>query len=61
MVSIPTAPLQARQTLLQLLADRAYRRPARSDEVDRLVQVAESRRAQGKGDLTAWLLTGRAA
>jgi len=25
MVSIPTAPLQARQTLLQLLADRAYR------------------------------------
>ena len=34
--------------ILKDFADRAYRRPARTDEIDRLVEIAERRRAAGQ-------------
>ncbi len=43
----PFTPGRTREILHQF-ADRAYRRPARSDEVDRLVAVVENRRQQGR-------------
>ena len=39
--------------ILQGFVDRAYRRPARSDEVDRLMRVVEKRRAEGQSDFAA--------
>ena len=43
----PFAPERTRE-ILERFATRAYRRPARNDEVDRLMAVAESRRRQGR-------------
>jgi hypothetical protein len=48
----PFAPERTRE-ILKNFADRAYRRPARDDEVDRLMNVVETRRKQGKGDFDA--------
>jgi hypothetical protein len=39
--------------ILQAFADRAYRRPARADEIDRLMAVVETRRKLGKSDFEA--------
>jgi hypothetical protein len=41
------APGRTRE-ILQRFADRAYRRPARTDEVDRLMAVVATRRQQGR-------------
>ena len=49
----PFAAARTRE-LLKNFADRAYRRPARDDEVDRLMAVVEARRKQGKGDFDAF-------
>lgn len=43
----PFAPERTRE-ILQGFADRAYRRPARADEVDRLMAVVATRQQQGK-------------
>ena len=43
----PFAPERTRE-ILQRFADRAYRRPARADEVDRLMAVVATRRQQGR-------------
>ena len=43
----PFEPERTRE-ILQSFADRAYRRPARSDEVDRLMKVVATRRQQGR-------------
>lgn len=43
----PFAPERTRE-ILQRFADRAYRRPARADEIDRLMAVVATRRQQGK-------------
>ena len=39
--------------ILKNFADRAYRRPAREDEVDRLMTVVEARRKQGRSEFEA--------
>lgn len=46
------APERTRD-ILSAFADRAYRRPATEEEVDRLVAVVESRRRQGRTDREA--------
>ena len=48
----PFAPERTR-AILETFATRAYRRPVRSDEVDRLMSVVESRRRQGIEPLAA--------
>ncbi len=48
----PFAPERTRE-ILENFAHRAYRRPARSDEVDRLMAVVATRRAQGKSPFEA--------
>jgi hypothetical protein len=48
----PFAPERTRE-ILEAFADRAYRRPARADEVDRLMRVVETRREQGRTPLEA--------
>ncbi|MDO8541281.1 MAG: DUF1592 domain-containing protein [Opitutaceae bacterium] len=50
--SQPFSPGRTREILKQF-ADRAYRRPARDDEVDRLFAVVEDRRKQGRNDFEA--------
>ncbi len=48
-------PLEAGRTreILEAFASRAYRRPARPDEVDRLMAVVEQRRQDGRSPLEA--------
>lgn len=46
------APDRTRE-ILQRFTDRAYRRPARPDEVDRLLAVVERRRAEGRTPFAA--------
>ena len=48
----PFAPERTRG-ILENFATRAYRRPARADEVERLMQVVEGRRQQGKSAFDA--------
>jgi mono/diheme cytochrome c family protein len=48
----PFAPERTRE-ILERFAARAYRRPVRSDEVDRLMQVVETRRGQGQPPFAA--------
>jgi hypothetical protein len=48
----PFAPERTRE-ILQRFADRAYRRPARAEEIDRLMTVVTARRQQGRGDFEA--------
>lgn len=48
----PYEPGRARE-VLQSFATRAYRRPLRAGEVDRLMAVVESRRKDGKADIEA--------
>ncbi|HUR56756.1 MAG TPA: DUF1592 domain-containing protein [Opitutaceae bacterium] len=48
----PFAPERTRE-ILQTFADRAYRRPTRADEVDRLMAVVETRRQQGQAPFAA--------
>ena len=48
----PFAPERTRE-ILASFANRAYRRPARPDEVDRLMQVVETRRPQGRSPFEA--------
>lgn len=49
----PFAPERTRE-LLEKFAGRAYRRPARADEVDRLMGVVEARRQQGADAFAAF-------
>jgi hypothetical protein len=48
----PFAPERTRE-ILENFAHRAYRRPARAEEVDRLMAVVETRRRQGKAPFEA--------
>ncbi len=48
----PFAPARTRE-ILQRFADRAYRRPARADEIDRLMAVVATRQQQGKSAFDA--------
>src|SRR5947207_1054729 len=48
----PFTPERTRE-ILDNFASRAYRRPARADEVDRLLAVTESRRQQGHSPFEA--------
>ena len=49
---VPFAPERTRE-ILEQFASRAYRRPARADEVDRLMEVVAGRRQQGKSAFDA--------
>ena len=48
----PFAPERTR-TILENFAQRAYRRPVRAEEVDRLMRVVDARRQQGKAPFEA--------
>ena len=48
----PFSPDRTRK-ILQDFVDRAYRRPVRSDEIDRLMSVVTKRRKEGQGDVEA--------
>ncbi len=48
----PFAPARTRE-ILENFANRAYRRPARTDEIDRLMGVVEARRQQGADPFAA--------
>jgi hypothetical protein len=50
--SKPYAPERTRE-ILQTFADRAYRRPARTEEVDRLMDVVAARKKEGEDDFSA--------